>query len=206
MLSGRAPFVDDDAVVVMARHIKDPPPRFDAMSPEVKVPDSVAELLWRVLAKSPSDRPESAERMIAELDAAEASARVLESGLRPTLAARHGAARRRHGLVWLVIAGLAGLALVALALFGPRRAKPGTPMAQAEPTLGPVAELVSAPVTEPVQSESASPLENSASAPAPIAASAAASAPSAPTTKKGTRVHAKPALQKKGNERYGRFD
>src|SRR4051812_2457104 len=88
MLSGRAPFVDDDAVVVMARHIKDPPPPFDTMKPELKVPEAVEALVWRVLQKAPADRPATAEQMIAELDAAEASARALESGPRSTLAAQ----------------------------------------------------------------------------------------------------------------------
>jgi len=86
MLSGRAPFVDDDAVVVMARHIKDAPPRFETMKPEVKVPESIEALLWRVLSKSPAERPATAEQMIAELDAAEISVRALESGPRLTLA------------------------------------------------------------------------------------------------------------------------
>src|SRR5450432_1032970 len=85
MLSGCAPFVDDDAVVVMARHIKDQAPRFCDVTPSVIVPESIEAVLWRVLAKSPVDRPATADAMISELDAAAASARAVESGPRLTL-------------------------------------------------------------------------------------------------------------------------
>src|SRR5450432_1946721 len=100
MLSGRAPFVDDDAVVVMARHIKDEPLHFQDMTPPVTIPESIEAILWRVLAKSPTDRPSSAEDLIAELDAAEASARALESGPRLTLSSREKwVISRRTGLL-----------------------------------------------------------------------------------------------------------
>ena len=203
MLSGRAPFVDDDAVVVMARHIKDPPPRFDSMTPEVKVPESVEALVWRVLAKSPADRPDSAERMIAELDEAEASVRALESGPRLTLAAPEKASiRRRRGLV--LLAGLAFVALLLLAIFGPRRAR--VPSASGEPRVGPVAELQSRAATDSdsAPEASVSTLENST---ASSATQPPATAASAPTTKRLSHPHGgKAPLQKKGNERYGRFE
>jgi serine/threonine-protein kinase len=200
MLSGRAPFVDDDAVVVMARHIKDAPPRFEEMQPPVAVPESVAALVWRVLEKSPNDRPASAEDMLAELDAAEASARVLESGLRPTLAARR--ARLPRWTYPALVGGLLGLLLLsALIAFVPRHplpvAEPASAVAFARAPEPPPPELPAVSVGV------SGPLENSA---ASAASSALPGASAAPSTKKGAVPHAKPALQKKGNERYGRFD
>lgn len=201
MLSGRAPFVDDDAVVVMARHIKDPPPHFESMQPEVKVPDSVAALVWRVLEKAPADRPASAEQMIAELDAAEASARVLESGVRPTLAAHRAKAPRYAGPV--LLGGALGVALLlAWVALRPRPAPVVAEHAAPAVRLATAGADTATAVSERESASNVSSLENSAMAPA---AQASPSASSSPTPKKGTH-HAKPALQKKGNERYGRFD
>ena len=203
MLSGRAPFVDDDAVVVMARHIKDPPPRFETMSPEVKVPESIEALLWRVLAKSPAERPSTAEQMIAELDAAEISVRALESGPRLTLSSREKTIFRRYYWGWFVAAALAFLSLGLLVVFGPHKAGPVPE--RADRMTG--AELQSHALQEPERASSVSlnTAENSALEAAP---EPPPSASSLPTAKKVSHPHnsAKPPLKKKGNERYGRFE
>ncbi len=74
MLVGRPPFVDDDAVVVMARHIKTPPIAPNAAGPELGIPAALSDLVVRALSKDPKDRPRSARALIAELDAAVARA------------------------------------------------------------------------------------------------------------------------------------
>ena len=207
MLSGRAPFVDDDAVVVMARHIKDPPPRFDTMTPEVKVPESVEALLWRVLAKSPAERPATAEQMIAELDAAEISVRALESGPRLTLAGRKKRLVRSYG-AWFVAAGVALLMLGLLVAFGPsksdsQRGAASTNFPQLPASAGD--ELQSRAALEPAPLVSLNTAENSATE---AASEPAPSASIAPAAKKVTHSHnsLKAPLPKKGNERYGRFE
>ncbi len=69
MLTGNPPFRDDDAIVVMARHIKSPvvPPREAA--PEADIPVEVDALVMRALSKEADLRPPSAEAMLAELEA-----------------------------------------------------------------------------------------------------------------------------------------
>lgn len=208
MLSGRAPFVDDDAVVVMARHIKDPPPRFEAMTPKVEVPESIEVLLWRVLAKSPADRPASAEQMLLELDAAEVSVRALESGPRLTMGAPRGGVLGPHAR-WIAAGCLGLLVLTLLAVFGPRRShrlpasEPGQSSAASLKTQSDSpSESASPPAV--ATADNLSTLENSGSLPL----SPAPSATSVSSGKRVLRPHvgAKPTLQKKGNERYGRFD
>lgn len=206
MLSGRAPFVDDDAVVVMARHIKDEPPRFRDMSPEVTVPESLEALLRRVLAKSPADRPASAEEMINELEAAEASARALESGLRLTLSPRERwVVPRRLGLA-LAAAVLLLVAVALGVLFNRHEAKPqaldpGTGSRFNSGPAPPNSEGAAMPLAT-----NANMLENSTATPIQDAPALAAS--SAPFLKHAARSHpgAKPLLSKKGDERYGRFE
>jgi len=206
MLSGRAPFVDDDAVVVMARHIKDPPPRFETMTPEVKVPESIEALLWRVLAKSPAERPATAEHMIAELDAAEISVRALESGPRLTLAARKKTLVRRYA--WFAAAGCALLLLGLFALLGLRqsssRAEPASAVVTPVTPVTNDAELQSRAAPEPGPSASLNTVENSAAEAVPEPTPSATSAPA----KRVNHSHnsLKAPLPKKGNERYGRFE
>jgi serine/threonine protein kinase len=206
MLSGRAPFVDDDAVVVMARHIKDEAPRFADMTPEVIVPESIEAILWRVLAKSPADRPATADELIAELDAAEASARALESGLRMTLSPREKwVISRRMGLAFG--AALLGLTVLAVGALLSRRSPsvqataPGTDPSQSQLSESATRSNDSAPQA------SSSMLENSNAESAP--ASTPLLSASAPLQQKhGPHSHpgSKPLLAKKGNERYGRFE
>ncbi|EYF03699.1 serine/threonine-protein kinase [Chondromyces apiculatus] len=74
MLVGRPPFIDDDAVVVMARHIKSTPlPAIEA-APDAGIPRPLSDLLLRVLAKSPEDRPSTAKGFIDEVERATSTA------------------------------------------------------------------------------------------------------------------------------------
>ena len=68
MLVGRAPFVDDDAVVVMARHIKQKPVPPHEAAKDAAIPPAVSQLVMRILAKDPDARPEAALAFIEELD------------------------------------------------------------------------------------------------------------------------------------------
>ncbi len=82
MLTGRPPFTDDDAIVVMARHIKTPPKPMKEVCPEATIPPEIEAAVMRTLAKDPADRPGSAEVMAAELLAAVEAALAGTSGVR----------------------------------------------------------------------------------------------------------------------------
>jgi serine/threonine-protein kinase len=58
MLTGRPPFRGGDVTEVLRRQRKEPPPRVSAIVPEV--PDGVDDLVARLLAKDPADRPPNA--------------------------------------------------------------------------------------------------------------------------------------------------
>jgi serine/threonine-protein kinase len=97
MLTGRPPFTDDDAIVVMARHIKTMPRPMSEVAPDARIPSEVEACVMRVLSKEPEKRPQDAEAMIVELTRARESGPVT-SGVRASLANvdvaldRHGAA------------------------------------------------------------------------------------------------------------------
>jgi serine/threonine-protein kinase len=60
-LAGRPPFVDADAVVVMARHIREPPPPLAAAAPDAPIPPCLEAVVERALAKDPALRWQSAD-------------------------------------------------------------------------------------------------------------------------------------------------
>jgi len=87
VLTGRPPFTDDDAVVVMARHIKTVPPPMEEACPEAGIPPEIEALVQRLLAKEPAMRPRTAEALASEL------AHLVETGVASTGGARFSMAR-----------------------------------------------------------------------------------------------------------------
>jgi serine/threonine-protein kinase len=83
-LAGRPPFTDDDAIVVMARHIKTAPRPLSEVAPDAHVPAELESLVMRVLSKSPDRRPQSAEVMMGELARAR-EVPAVSSGVRTSL-------------------------------------------------------------------------------------------------------------------------
>ena len=139
MLVGRPPFVDDDAVVVMAKHIQAIPSPPEVACPDAAIGPDLSKVVMQALAKDPRERPADAREMLDALDrAAEAqgamsrrssSARPLASvsgeiaavvspgELDPHAATQRTAAAKRHfsrstlagALLFLVLAGVAGV-------------------------------------------------------------------------------------------------
>ena len=85
MLTGRPPFTDDDAIVVMARHIKTPPKRPIEAAPQAGIPQELENVVMRALAKEPHQRPASAEALSQELARAMNLSATATSGIRASL-------------------------------------------------------------------------------------------------------------------------
>jgi eukaryotic-like serine/threonine-protein kinase len=85
MLTGRPPFTDNDAVVVMARHIKSTPKRPNEVAPDANIPVELEDVVMRSLAKDPSDRPLNADMMAGELLAALEAQGATSSGVRASV-------------------------------------------------------------------------------------------------------------------------
>jgi serine/threonine protein kinase len=82
MLTGRPPFTDDDAIVVMARHIKTPPPTFAQAAPDLSFPPDLESLVMRLLAKDAKGRPATTEALVAEIARLADSSMSITSGVR----------------------------------------------------------------------------------------------------------------------------
>ncbi|APR76498.1 Serine/threonine-protein kinase pkn3 [Minicystis rosea] len=212
MLVGRPPFVDDDAVVVMARHIKSMPiPPVEA-APEAGIGTALSSLIMRALAKEPADRPQSAPQFLAELeraliDRAEARGESVAAGASGELAAMvHDgldapAARRGRGRGRmprsraLAIIGLSAVVVFLLGLAAVGALRPPrdpAPMMRSE-----IGHLITARRLALLQAETAASARATASAPPPAASSpSAAPAPAA----------VPPSHGKKAPRRYKRFE
>ena len=67
MATGRPPFLGDDSVAIIGQHINTPPVAPTWHNP--RCPRALDALIFRLLAKDPSDRPESATDVLSALDA-----------------------------------------------------------------------------------------------------------------------------------------
>jgi serine/threonine protein kinase len=85
MLTGRPPFTDDDAIVVMARHIKTTPRPMSEVAPEAHIPVEVESAVMRMLSKDPANRALSADVLSAELARVRDIALSATSGVRASL-------------------------------------------------------------------------------------------------------------------------
>jgi hypothetical protein len=121
MIAGRPPYRGDSMSVVIGQHVNAPVPRLDQ---HARAPAALADVVASAMAKVPDDRPASAARMLAELDAAAAA--------RPARRGGTSAPRRRAGLPAIALAaGVLGLGLAALAVTRPERS--ATPVRVAAP-------------------------------------------------------------------------
>jgi serine/threonine-protein kinase len=211
MLSGRAPFVDDDAVVVMARHIKDEPPTFADAAADAEVPGPIEDVVRRALSKSPADRQQTAEEMSAELERAVDLSRAAASGVQTAITPVESVASPKpwhKAAAWVALGGVVGgLALWAFrsdALVSEKSANEALVRSRASAGAllpSPPATLVTPPARN---REAANPAEISSAAAATTQPSSSAS-----SRARVVRPHSAASagsLPRKGNERYGRFE
>lgn len=111
MLVGRPPFVDDDAVVVMAKHIREHPTPVRDAAPARPIPKSLERVIERGLAKDPEDRFSSAEAFEKALGAVERD--VIAEVDRRDRELMGGGTRRSLMIPLAVGAGIVSIATVA---------------------------------------------------------------------------------------------
>ena len=197
MLSGRPPFVADNPMEMVAKHLMEEPVHVATLVPDV--PDELDEVVFAMLAKDREQRPTLTE-IAAVLDhvqkqpAAARSARTRAGALTFAVTSRVDVpddvrrGRRRAGLAKLAILG-GGIAMGAVAfmvvstLTSPSSRPPAPPAPSAEPQPAVVAPAPAPPDTAPVQ---VIPAAETITIP-PIDAAPAAPPPSEPA--KPVRVH-----------------
>jgi len=86
LLCGHAPFVDDDAVVVMAKHIRERPEPLRRAAPDRPIPASLERAVTRAIEKDPARRFRDAERFAAKLESCVSDAAAMGTGNHQSLA------------------------------------------------------------------------------------------------------------------------
>jgi serine/threonine protein kinase len=71
MLTGELPFRADTTMEMLIAHLQQPPINVRAVRPELQIPAGVANVVMRLLAKKPEDRPANAMALIVEIEQAE---------------------------------------------------------------------------------------------------------------------------------------
>jgi serine/threonine-protein kinase len=197
MLVGRPPFVDDDAVVVMARHIKDEPPRFVEIAPDAQIPPALEGVVRGALSKHPSQRQQSAEQLMSELEVALEYSSALATGLHSSWVSGPAQApsRSRQLALMAVVLGVLLLSAIGFLLIRGIAKKPAEAEALPPPPIvAPAAQPVVLPSATSASTEPEAPLIDVDSLPAVDAGS----------RPKKRRVSA-PAT-KKPDPGYGRFE
>jgi serine/threonine protein kinase len=71
MVMGSVPFESDNHLGVLILHVQRAPPTFQEMRPDLIVPSKLEAVVFRLLAKSPDDRYQTAEALIKDLERVE---------------------------------------------------------------------------------------------------------------------------------------
>ncbi len=68
MLTGRPPFISNNVYEVLRMQIRTPAPRLNVLKPDLVVPAALEDLMQRMMAKTPEERPRDLSQVIEELD------------------------------------------------------------------------------------------------------------------------------------------
>ena len=69
-ITGSPPFSAEEAIAVAIKHVQEAPPSLEEIAPDIVVPDAVDSLIFKLLAKRPENRHQSAEEVVASIDQA----------------------------------------------------------------------------------------------------------------------------------------
>ena len=145
MLTGGPPFDDDDAVVIMAKHIQDMPEPPRQRLPEAPIPKALDKVVMRALEKLPEDRFRDANEFLAALSDASPAVRAYATagGMRRTL---DRAARIAVPSGWIRAGVVGGALLLAVGFVGAALALRSR---QRSDNLAAVAQADAAPAVQP---------------------------------------------------------
>jgi len=73
MLTGDLPFKADTTMEMLLAHLQQQAPNVRAVRPELRIPNSIANVVVRLLEKKPENRPSNAQALIEEIERAEAN-------------------------------------------------------------------------------------------------------------------------------------
>ncbi len=115
MLTGRLPFEEEQPVLLMGKHLKEPPPSLREARADLAFPDELVALVARLLAKAPADRPANAESLHNALAAVKAA---IVDASRESVTREMAVVERApsgRAFPWIVAGAIGGVAALVLA-------------------------------------------------------------------------------------------
>jgi serine/threonine-protein kinase len=183
MLTGHPPFTDDDAVIVMAHHIKTVPAPVRQLVPDRAIPESLEKLVQRALEKDAIARPQTAELFLIELEQTLEEAKALaastlapsDSGRAVPPAVTDTSKPRRRMALGAVLGGVLAITIGAIVA---TRGRPH-PAANVSAAAATPASVPAPNTAHPVETQApvAAPSPVAMPAPQPTVADAAVAAP-----------------------------
>lgn len=67
-ITGALPFLGENALQTLSKHICDPPPKFKEIAPDLKIPPELEKIIFRTLEKEPEKRYETVAELHADLE------------------------------------------------------------------------------------------------------------------------------------------
>lgn len=195
-LTGRAPYLGDNPMAVMRKHLNDPVP--DPLKLNGDLPEGVGRLVSRAMAKDPGERQRTAEQFLDELEAAAVAGYGAEWEQRSSIKRLVAAAAAALGLLlvgeagalagsgttgqaavggvsrWLIAGGVAAVLVLAAAVYGLTHGSPADNSGGAVVLTSPS----SSPSVSPSPSDSPSPSPSPSSSPSPSPSPSASPSPS----------------------------
>lgn len=68
-VTGALPFLGENALQTLSKHICDPPPHFKEMAPDLKIPAELERIIFKTMEKEPDDRYATVAELRADLEA-----------------------------------------------------------------------------------------------------------------------------------------
>lgn len=141
LLTGAPPFIDDDAVVVMAKHIREVPPSPRKVAAEQPIPRSLDKVVMTAIEKEPDDRYDNADAFETALKACladvETEAARMASGPRSGFIDMVGSLPRIPLAIGsAVVLASVGAAIVLVFASGPVATEPDANIPAGSPPLG----------------------------------------------------------------------
>ncbi len=82
-VTGQPPFPGTESLAVMDAHVNDPPPKVTDVLTKSRIPDALDDLLQRMLAKDPNDRPKDLSEIIQAIDKLQMQQNALDEQTNP---------------------------------------------------------------------------------------------------------------------------
>ena len=201
-LTGKLPLIGRTMVDTMSKHVSEMPPSFSKVRPDLYIPERIEQVVMRAMAKDPADRHQNMDELREDLENAipkpgrSSSLRHTQmTSTRDSMAGASLLEAKKFPIPAIIAASVAGVVVVALAVFGLTHlgalspTKSGQPQATPPTTTPSTAATSTAPATSTTPAASINSGKPSTEAPVSTNPAKPGETESSPKTPAQTNTH-----------------